>query len=224
MAEVQGTGGEFEILVAGAAQLGVELDDGQARGLLAYLDLIYQWNRSAGLTSISRSQAVRLHLLDSLSLLDLLQGYSELADLGSGAGLPGIPLALVRPDLGVVLVEIRERKCSFLAEASRRLGLANVEVVRMNAHSLADSGRRFEAVCGRAFLPLPALAALGLGLLKPGGSLLLMCGPAGSGMGEEIKAANPGSRITQERRLRLPGGTERRCLLKFSGPARTCFT
>jgi 16S rRNA (guanine527-N7)-methyltransferase len=203
--------------------LGVELDDGQASGLLAYLDLIYQWNRSAGLTSISRPQAVRLHLLDSLSLLELLRGSSELADLGSGAGLPGIPLALARPDLGVVLVEIRERKCSFLAEARRRLGLANVEVARMDAHSLASSGRRFEAVCGRAFLPLPSMATLGLGLLKPGGCLLLMCGPDGNAMGEEIKAANPGSRILQERRLRLPGGTERRCLLKL-GPARTCFT
>ena len=109
---------EARQLESGAAALGVSLDARAVGLLLVFLERIYAWNRSAGLTTVARSDAVRLHLLDSLSIVPFLPASGAIVDLGSGAGLPGIPVAIALANASVTLVEARRRKASFLAESA----------------------------------------------------------------------------------------------------------
>ena len=111
---------ELAGLVAGAEQLGVSLTPEVATRLLGFLELLYAWNDFAGFTAVDRRDAVRLHLLDSLAVAPMLTGARHIADLGSGAGLPGIPLATYLGGAMFTLVESKRRRCSFLREVVRQ--------------------------------------------------------------------------------------------------------
>lgn len=147
-----------ESLRAGLAQLpGADLDDGQVQRLLAYLDLLSRWNRTYNLTAIRDPAAmVSRHLLDSLVVLPWVPG-GRLLDAGAGAGLPGIPLAIARPDLQVTLLDSAGKKIRFLNHVCRELRLANAAPVqaRLEDYS-ADAG--FDAIISRAFGSLAAFA------------------------------------------------------------------
>ncbi|MFQ5473895.1 MAG: 16S rRNA (guanine(527)-N(7))-methyltransferase RsmG, partial [Dehalococcoidia bacterium] len=138
---MSGSSDEGRRLRCGAEQLGIDLSEQAAAKLIAFLECLYLWNKSAGLTTIERSEAVRLHLLDSLTALPLLGRCVAIADLGSGPGLPGIPLAIALPASRLVLVESRRRKCSFLAETIRELGLENCRVEQADARRYGGSPR-----------------------------------------------------------------------------------
>ena len=202
-------------LVANAARLGVELGADQVQALYAFLERLYRWNRSAALTRVAEKDAVRLHLLDSLSLLPLVADCPTLADLGSGAGLPGLVVAVAGRQRRVTLVESRRRKCSFLAEVVGMLGLREVEICHGDARDLAARGRRFDAVVSRAFLPPLKLAPVAKPLLAPGGRLVLMCGGEAKGLDAELQGAMAPLAWREEKALTLPGGSERRRLLVF---------
>ncbi len=197
-------------LMEGAHTLGVALTAEQAERLLDYLDRLYLWNRSARLTSVAAEDAPRLHLLDSLSLFPLLDGARTVADLGCGAGLPGIPLALVEARTAFTLVESNRRKCNFVRESVRALGLDNVRVVEGDVTKLAASGERFAAVVGRAFRPPLEFVRLAARLIEDGGSIVVMGGRLSDGTVEAAAAAVPGLRLLDDRRFTLPGGSERR--------------
>jgi 16S rRNA (guanine527-N7)-methyltransferase len=193
----------------GAQQLGIALSDDAIGALLRFLDLIYDWNRSAGLTSVARDDAIRLHLLDSLSISRFLRDRHAIADLGSGAGLPGIPLAVSLPDARITLVESRRRKCSFLLEAIRALGLSNVIVVRRDARSLTPAELRVDAVVARAFLRPVDLVDLASGLLRSRGRIVIM----GSRRANELDSVSADRRdvvLVDDAVFTLPGGSERR--------------
>lgn len=158
-------------LAAGLAALGLELDARQQARLLAYRDELARWGRVHNLTAVrDPERMVPVHLLDSLVLLPLLRG-DRLADVGSGGGLPGIPLAIARPRLQVTLIEPRAKRAVFLGHVSRHLGLANVTVERCRAERLAP-GEGFDTVVTRAFGSLAEFAAAAGGLCRPGGCLL----------------------------------------------------
>ena len=136
--------------------------DTRAR-LLAYLDFLAEWNRHTNLTAVREPEAmVTRHLLDSLVLLPHLAG-TRLADLGSGAGLPGIPLALARPDLEVTLVDSNGKKARFLRAAVAELGL-RAEVAQTRVETLAGS---FDTLTARAFTSLANMLRWGGHLLRP---------------------------------------------------------
>jgi 16S rRNA (guanine527-N7)-methyltransferase len=201
---------EHEQLTKAASELNVELPTGITDKLLDYLDLLYHWNPSAGLTRVERGAAVRLHLVDSLFALKSVQDTVALADLGTGAGLPGIPLALLRPDLNVSLVERKRRKCNFLREAQRKLELSNCEVVETDARSLASSMPRPQTVIARAFMQPQEM--LGLGTDLAGRTTVLMVGPEVDPGGLIVPG---GWALVDDCRYSLPGGPERHRILRY---------
>ena len=191
-------------LLAGLGALG--LDAGLADPLLRYLALLDRWNRAYNLTAIRDPQAmVTLHLLDSLAMHDSVAGIAarggSLADLGTGAGLPGIPLALAYPGLQVALVESNGKKARFMREAVRVLGLGNARVVESRIEAFDEPGA-FDAITARALATLPLILGLGGHLLAPGGVLLAMKGVVPA---DEIASLPEGWRVRELRPLAVPG-------------------
>jgi 16S rRNA (guanine527-N7)-methyltransferase len=187
-------------LDAGLATLG--LDATLAGPLLDYLALLDRWNRTYNLTAIRDPRAmVSLHLLDSLAMHPFVRGIGNLADLGSGAGLPGIPLAIAFPALQVTLVESNGKKARFLREAVRMLGLGNARIAESRAQALAQPGA-FDAITARAMASLADLLAAGAHLLRPGGRLLAMKGALPAA---EIAALPAGWQVEAAHPLAVPG-------------------
>ena len=182
------------------------LDAALAEPLLAYLALLSRWNRTYNLTAIrDPEEMVTRHLLDSLAMHPYVQP-GALADLGTGPGLPGIPLAIVRPDLQVTLVESNGKKARFLREAVRTLGLANARVAESRAEAVDvqvhNGGAAYDAITARALDTLPGIIKVGGHLLKPGGKLLAMKGIKPD---EEIAALPAGWTVSALHALSVPG-------------------
>ena len=163
-----------------AARAGLPLSDAQHAQLARYLDLLLAANQTMNLTRITdRPQAELLHVADALTALPFLPaGEHRLADLGSGGGVPGIPLAVARPDARVLLVESTKKKAAFLRQAVEQLGLTNIEVSDQRVEDLGLSNRRatFDVATARAVALLPWLIEWAVPLLKKGGVLLAMKG------------------------------------------------
>ncbi len=128
------------------------------------------------------------HLLNCVVLKELILDGVELADVGSGAGLPGLPLSIARPDLSVFLVEPLLRRVVWLREIVLQLELPNVEIIRARANAVAETGTSFDVVTARAVAPLSNLLELCLPLVRPGGELLAMKGGSAA---EELLGAEP---------------------------------
>ena len=187
-------------LDAGLAALGLTAQPLGAR-LLDYLALLDRWNRTYNLTAIrDPREMVGKHLLDSLSMLPHVHD-GRLADLGTGPGLPGIPLALARPALQVTLVESNGKKTRFLREVVRQLGLGNVRVLEARAEAVDEPGT-FDQLTARAMDTLAGILQVGGHLLAPDGRLLAM---KGQHPDAEIAALPPGWRVESVQRLDVPG-------------------
>jgi 16S rRNA (guanine527-N7)-methyltransferase len=187
--------------------------------LLAFLDELQRWNRRINLTAITdRQEALEKHLLDSLSLLPLLQGDERLLDLGSGAGLPGIPLKIASPPLQLWSVDAVQKKIAFQRQVGRLLSLSGFHPTHVRVEDLAQDaawGGRFDVVVARAVASLPALLGWGMPLLHSAGRLIAMKGPEGE---TELRAAHGelqamGVHCIEQRRLRLPASGAERVLL-----------
>ena len=187
-------------LDAGLAAL--SLDAALAEPLLAYLSLLDRWNRTYNLTAIRDPRdMVAKHLLDSLAMRPYVRDVATLADLGTGPGLPGIPLAIALPALQVTLVESNGKKARFLREAVRSLALGNARVAESRAEALDEPGA-YAAITARALATLPEILAVGGHLLAEGGRLLAM---KGARPDEEIAALPVGWRLEAIHPLRVPG-------------------
>ncbi|MEP6907473.1 MAG: 16S rRNA (guanine(527)-N(7))-methyltransferase RsmG [Pseudoxanthomonas sp.] len=187
-------------LSAGLLALGLEAD-ALAPPLLAYLTLLDRWNRTYNLTAIrDPREMVTRHLLDSLAMHAYVE-QGTLADLGTGPGLPGIPLAIAKPGLQVTLVESNGKKARFLREAVRTLGLANARVAECRAEALQEPAA-YDAITARALDTLAGIIKVGGHLLKPGGKLLAMKGVRPD---EEIAALPSGWRLQNVHALAVPG-------------------
>jgi 16S rRNA (guanine527-N7)-methyltransferase len=190
----------YAALEAGLAAIG--LAPSLASPLAAYLDLLARWNRTYNLTAIrDPGEMVTLHLVDSLSMHAHVRGVGTLADLGAGAGLPGIPLAIAMPALEVTLVESNGKKARFMREAVRTLGLANARVAECRAEAL-DAPGAFDAITARAMATLPDILAAGGHLLAPEGRLLAM---KGARPDAEIAALPPAWALEAVHPLAVPG-------------------
>lgn len=163
-------------LEQGLRAMDIALDAPAQGTLVAYLQLIGKWNKVHNLTAVREpGQMVVLHLLDSLSVLPHLAGAKTILDVGTGAGLPGIPLAIARPDLAVTLLDSSHKKATFLRQAKAELALANVEVACERVENWRPAAL-FDIVVSRAFAELADFVVQAGHLVAPGGAMLAMKG------------------------------------------------
>ena len=181
--------------------MGLALERRQAAMLLVLVRELVDWSARFNLTAIREpADIVRKHLLDSLSVLPHLTG-SSVADVGTGAGFPGLPLAIASPQRRFTLIESTGKKVRFVEHAAGSLGLANVTVVNARAEAFKPT-QRFDCVVARALSSLADFVRFAGHLASPGGRLLAMKGrlPA-----EEIRAIPKGWRVVATHALAVPG-------------------
>ncbi|WP_153130188.1 16S rRNA (guanine(527)-N(7))-methyltransferase RsmG [Dechloromonas hortensis] len=160
-------------LSEGLAALGLDLPDAAQQQLLAFRDLLLKWNRTYNLTALrDPEQAISHHLLDSLAILPHV-GPGALLDVGSGGGLPGIPLAIARPELAVSMVDTVQKKATFLQQAAIELGLKNVSAHHARVEEMRG---QYAQISSRAFAEIGLFISLTRHLLAPGGRWLAMKG------------------------------------------------
>jgi 16S rRNA (guanine527-N7)-methyltransferase len=194
----------------GAAAMGLPLDEAAATRCADYLRLIEKWNRVHNLTAVRETrQMVVLHFLDSLSVLPHLDGARTLLDVGTGAGLPGIPIALAAPGLEVTLLDSSHKKTSFLEQAKAELDLRNVTIACERVGEWRP-GRTFDVVVSRAFAELAEFVAQAHHLVAPGGRLLAMKGVYPF---EEIARVPASHRVAEVKELRVPALEAKRHLV-----------
>ena len=199
------------ILLDGARALALDLDETQLARLVAHLDLLDDWNSRMNLTAIrDRPAQLTKHLLDSLTVQPFLRG-ERIADVGSGAGFPGIPLAIVEPGRRFALIESTGKKCRFLEHVRDTLGLANVEVVQSRAEAYRPE-IRFDTVIARAVGPIAGLLKVAGPLVVGGGRLLAMKGRYPR---DELAARLNGWKVAAVHPLTVPGLAEERHLVEL---------
>ena len=203
--EAQGFTIPSEVLHGGLAELGLTLGQEQIERLSAYVALIRKWNRIYNLTAIRDTRKIFTHhLLDSLAIVPHLSGV-RLLDVGSGAGLPGIPVAITRPDLDITLLDSNSKKAAFLQQALVELGLKNVRVVCARIEHWHDGA--FDMIVSRAFSEIADLIAASRHLLASAGLFMAM---KGINPIEELGRLPADCRVRETIRLNVPGlGAER---------------
>lgn len=186
-------------LHAGLAALQLDLDTTAQERLLAYLDLLTKWNKTYNLTAIHEPERMLTHhLLDSLAVLPFISA-GRLLDVGSGAGLPGIPLALARPGMHVTMLDASHKKVAFMQQAIIELGLRNSEALHVRVEDL-KSEVPFGQIVSRAFSDLSEFVRLSGHLLAQGGEWLAMKGLYPN---EEL-AQLKGARLKADIKLNVP--------------------
>lgn len=205
----------------GASELGISLTDAQQGPCLRYLDLLMEWNGRMNLTAVrDPHEALVKHFLDSMTAAPLLpEGEGiRVADVGTGAGFPGLVLKILRPDLRLLLLDSLKKRLTFLEAVAGELDLSGVETLHARAE---DAGRnpacreRFDVVLARAVAEMRTLSELCLPLVRAGGRFVAMKGPKG---GEEQRDAagaqrKLGARLLETRPANLPYLNEERLLI-----------
>lgn len=205
-------------LLADAAALRVTLDSSQVEQLEKYLALLARWNAIHNLTAVdSPQQMVTHHLLDSLSIIPTLQRYGSsgsprVLDVGSGGGLPGIPVAVSRRDWRVTLIDKVSKKVAFLTQVKLELGLANLDAVSGRVEALAASPS-FDLIVARAFSSLGEFVRLTAHLLAPGGAWVAMKGALPDRELAELARAAPSVALIETVKLDIPRLAAERHLL-----------
>ncbi|RKR07254.1 16S rRNA m(7)G-527 methyltransferase [Kushneria sinocarnis] len=199
----------------GVAALGLEADDEQRSRLLALVALLHKWNRAYNLTAVRDPVAmVQRHLLDSLAIVPWLRGPRVL-DVGSGAGLPGLVLAIMAPRLAVTLLDSNGKKVRFQRQAAHELGLSGVSAVQARVEQYP--GGPFEQIVSRAFAAPQAFIDASRHLLAPGGEWLAMIGRDDSLRTGSITGATPLACVP----LAVPGAQGDRHLLRLEAAGAT---
>jgi 16S rRNA (guanine527-N7)-methyltransferase len=198
-------------LAAGAEQLGLALDEVQLDQLLGLLDLVVEWNRKFNLTAIVAPDAmVDKHLLDSLTVQPWIAG-PFVTDVGTGAGFPGLPLAVVNPGLRFTLLDSTGKKIRFVEHAARALGLDHVTAICARAENFKP-GQRSQSVLARALGPVATFIAEAGHLCAKSGQLLAM---KGKDPAAELGSLPAGWRVAGVERLAVPGLEDARHLVRL---------
>lgn len=193
-------------LIDAAATFHVALHDHQAEQLFAYLDLMLKWNKAYNLTAVTnRREMIPRHLLDSLSIAPLLQSGESVLDVGTGAGLPGIPLAIALPEVAFTLLDALSKRTRFLLQVIAQLGLTNVQVHHGRVEQVGlDALNRpsgFSVITSRAFTELGNMTGSCEHLLAEKGRFLAMKGHVED---RELDGVGPQWQ-TQVQKLEYPG-------------------
>ena len=204
------------VLRAGLAELHVSLSDAQVQGLLDYQDLIGKWNKVYNLTAVRDPvEMLTHHLLDSLAAVAPLQKHlqgrglsaASLLDVGSGAGLPGVVLAICCPSLAVTCVDTVGKKAAFIKHVALALGLPNLSGLHARVETITQP---FDVICSRAFASLADFAGWSQAALSPGGVWMALKGkhPA-----EELAMLPPDVVVFHVEPLAVPGLAAERCII-----------
>jgi 16S rRNA (guanine527-N7)-methyltransferase len=201
------------LLKTGATAIKVSLSDEQVELFFLYWRELQEWNRYTNITAISSPRdTIIKHFLDSLSVIGSIPCSGRLADIGSGGGFPGIPIAIVKPDLKVVLIEAARKKANFLRQVVRVLGLKTAEVYHGRAETLSVR-ERFECLVSRAFSSIETLLKISAPLLADDGIIIVM---KGKDIEQELKGAEQ-----EIKKAQLIIAEERHFVLPFRGGTRT---
>lgn len=185
----------------GISQLGISVPEDASERLAVYVSLLDRWNRVYNLTAVRRPEDMVIrHILDSLAVLPWVQGPRVL-DVGSGAGLPGIPLAIARPQMRFYLLDSNGKRTRFMVQAAAELAIANISVVTCRVQDYCPEST-FDSVMARAFGSLPVIVAMAGRLCRPGGRLLAM---KGRGPADELRDLPAGFRLMGVYPLSIPG-------------------
>jgi len=174
----------------------------QFEKLIDYLALLNKWNSVYNLTAVREPEAmVTQHLLDSLAVVPAFEKARWVLDVGAGGGLPGIVLAIARPDMQLTLIDTVQKKTAFLSQVKAELDLANVTVLSGRVEQL-DAERQFDTITSRAFASLADMVTLSAHLLAPGGQYIAMKGVIPD---DEMAALPPDWDVTEVRAVTVPG-------------------
>lgn len=185
----------------GLTELALELEPEARSRLIAHLELLEKWNRVHNLTSVrDKAKAVSVHTLDSLSVLHYLPD-GRILDAGSGAGFPGIPVAIARPSSQVDLLDSNHKKCAFLRQALAELGLKHTKVVCERLESWRPASQ-YDCIVSRALAEIPEFVAASAHLLAPRGVIAAMKGVHPF---DEIERIPPDFRVRDVHALAVPG-------------------
>ncbi len=199
------------ILAQGIAEAGLPIDAQKQQKLLAYLTLMQKWNKVHNLTAVrDADEMVVLHLLDSLVVLPFIDGKA-LLDVGSGAGLPGIPLAICLPELKVTVIDSNNKKVSFMRQAKAELGIDNLEVLGGRVEEITPN-HKFDMVISRAFSDLDLFISLTHQLCDAQGKWLAMKGVYPEAELAELEK-NTGITASKIEELKVPGLAAQRHLV-----------
>lgn len=194
--------GARQRLASGIVALGLKVSDSAQDAMLRYLDELRAWNRAYNLTAVrDPAEMVIRHVLDALAILPWLETGSRLLDVGSGAGLPAVPLALAAPRLAVTALDSNGKKARFLRHVQRTLPLANLEVIEARVQDYRPA-QAFPAVVSRAFAELGDFLRQTAQLVAEDGRWLAMKGKVSSA---ELESLPPGMRIEAIHPLHVPG-------------------
>jgi len=189
------------VLERGLTAIGLQADAPTRARLLAYVQLLDKWNRVYNLTAVRDvADMMTYHLLDSLAVVPHIAGRT-IVDVGSGGGLPGVPIALVCPDRRVTLLDSNHKKAAFLRQAAIELALSNVTVVCERAEAWQPP-ERFDVVISRAFAELAQFVTVAGHLCAHDGVMAAMKGVYPD---EELSVAVPGYRVERVERINVPG-------------------
>lgn len=205
----------------GLEALGIPVDAEARRRLLALVGLLHKWNRAYNLTAIrSPEEMVTRHLLDSAAVLPFVKGPS-LLDVGSGPGLPGLVLAILRPTLAVTLLDSNGKKVRFQRQAVMELGLTNVTPVQSRVEAFAPGTGGYPQVISRAFSSLGDFVALTASLVAPEGEWLAMKGPA---VDDELAGLPEEIAVVARHELAVPfeTGSRQLVVLRHREPIKAC--
>jgi 16S rRNA (guanine527-N7)-methyltransferase len=199
------------ILIGGAHELGIELEPAQAAALLRLITELREWNERFNLTAITDPvDMVRKHLLDSLSLQPHLRG-TRIADVGTGAGFPGLPLAVINPKRQFALLEATGKKARFVRHAAEVMGLSNVEVIPARSEDWRGPAP-FDCVLARALGKLADFVRVAGHLCARQGRLLAMKGRRPE---SEIRDLPRGWRAVAVHEVQIPGLAAERCIVEL---------
>ena len=203
------------LLADGIRELGLSLGSDQTDKLVHYLNLMVKWNRAYNLTAITDPEAmVRHHLLDSLALVPHLSG-NTFVDVGTGAGLPGVPLAVAMPECRFTLLDSNGKRIRFLFQVRTELGLGNILERQARVETFRpDAG--FDGVISRAFTSLGEMVAKSGHLLRPGGRFYAMKGQYPE---KELRELEKPYNVFTSHRLAVPGLEGQRHLIIIASSA-----
>jgi len=205
------------LLEDGSRELGIDLKSGQAEQFLTYLDLIKKWNSKINLTSITEDKEIVVkHFLDSLTVSDFINDGSQVIDIGTGAGFPGVPLSIVRESLKITVLDSREKKIFFINEVLRELELRNVETAAARAEDSNNGVPRnhFDYVLTRAVGDIDEMLNLSDPYLNDEGKIILMRGK--EGVKEWESSISNKYELSDFRKINIPGSNFSRVILVIS--------
>jgi 16S rRNA (guanine527-N7)-methyltransferase len=210
-----------ELIISGARELGVAVNRDQTTQFVQYGRELLRWNRKTNLTAITKPREVALkHFVDSLAPVPVIPLNAAVLDIGCGAGLPGIPLRILRPDLDMTLIDGVRKKISFVKTMIHTLNLERIKALNARAEQLsqkADQSQRYQVVVCRALADAAKAVSWGLPFLAPGGMIMLLKGVLAEKESKPLKALVDKKKLALEvKEYQLPHTTFKRVLIKVS--------